>query len=799
MNVKTRSAGSLVLALGLLASGAILPSPAASGASGTPDFEVDLRVLDGSGAEVTRTGANLTGGPLTIAASVAVAEGRPDSPNTTILLDINGMRMDGREFGPLYRSRSPDSARYSYCWTPESYGEYEVAVTVQNGPDEDNRTVVSVPCLPVRSSDLRLTQVFADRSRAVIGRTELTIYAAVENFGNRDGEAKVDFWLDGDAFLGSGRGAVRAGTREHVKFSAVFGPEAVAEGDHVVTGTMADLVGTRKTTGWIAFRLPSEDLKVASFEVLPETIIVAKGDVACVGLTATIANSGKLPQANFTVGFFDKYDALAAIAVDRAVAPGGSLCVQFAWNLTDKTAAGRHNLSAGMDGQHPERDVLPGANLTVLRVAGVAVVCLSVSPAMQYEGREVVLSARMVNAGRVDVTGLEVRFQAEDPAGGAPAAIGRLTGIGILAGGSAQAGLGWTLPSISSEKETRTVEAVMDGEVQASVVVTVLRSRPQVEVEKLRLPEDVRVGDRVTMSAVVVNVGNSPVEGIRVDFCDGNLSLASSPPFDIPAGESDRLEVFVTIPGPGDAVHVFSARADEAVCLVPRMVGHRLAPANIRIAGFSVDPDFKDARSGSSEQELVLVLVLQNTGELPGMATVSIIDGEHETIEKGRSIVARPGNNTTGLFLWVVRGGGVHRAFATVGFDDLAEKAATEVDIPYAAPEPDRPTIAAAGTAAVLVFNFLLAVAARRWKARSVKARPAVRRAGGPVVVVADRRVELDPPYERPETAMPRTGKRWLPGESARGTAISVSSKTPGKPGRVRPRAPEAPCRERIL
>lgn len=646
MNGRSRSAAGALLALGILTFGAILPSPAPAASSGTPDFIVEVAIEDSAGRVVTSEGADHTLCPLTILADVTLAEGRPDSPNTTLTLSVNEEALDRRELGPLYGGAAPCCTHYSYCWTPPGYGQYEIRLSVQNGPNSGNRTVQTISGFSVRSSDLRLSRVFADRSEAVIGITEVSISADICNLGNDVGTASVAFLLDGQTPLGTAHGPVGM-EGERFTLRRVFSREDITEGAHAVTASLTDRIATKKTTGKIEF------------------------------------------------GF-----------------------------------------------------------------AGMAIADLNVSPAAQYEGREVVLSARIVNHDNADRTGRTVEFLLEDPAGGPSERIGSVTDITVLACASVQIGLSWTVPAIPSDSETRTVWAVLDQSIQGSSVVTILKSRCELDIELLEVPDGIRVGDTVTLSALVTNAGALPAEGIVVDFYDGNTSLASIGPFDLPSGASNDVHVSVRIPGAGDAVHDFSARARDASIAVSRTVGHKLAPANITIAIFRVDTEDLEARSGSSVQELLLVLVLQNTGELPGTAGVDIVDGKGNDIVRGQRLVVQPGCNLARTYWWMVEGGGAHTAAVTVTCQDWSETANVTADIPYRSPEMDLPPLVAAGTAAVLLLAFIVAYAARVRNAGPKKARPGRVPAREPVAVTADRRVDLEPWCRKLYAAPPRrTGK----------------------------------------
>ena len=83
----SRFVASALAALCLLSGGASFNPTARAASAGTPNFVVNIGIEDVNGTPVTGNGADFEFCPLTIIVDVSIAEGQPDSPNTTIFLD----------------------------------------------------------------------------------------------------------------------------------------------------------------------------------------------------------------------------------------------------------------------------------------------------------------------------------------------------------------------------------------------------------------------------------------------------------------------------------------------------------------------------------------------------------------------------------------------------------------------------------------------------------------------------------------------------------------------------------------
>ncbi len=706
-----RFAASALVALSILFGGAAFHPSADAAYAGTPNFAVKVGIEYVNGTPVTGNGADFDLCPLKIIVDVSLAEGQPDSPNTTIFLDITGEKTNHLQDVPLYVDSSPGHVFLNVSWMPAGYGKYDMSVRVYNNMSYDNHTELKIDRFTVRDSDLRLSYVSASPADAVIGVTEVSISAYVSNVGNEAGFASVDFFLDGKTSIGIIQDDVGPGGG-FFRLWHIFSVENITEGAHSVTACLTDLVATRETSGTIRFRLPFSDLQVTGLEVFPEEVAVPRGAVVPVDLTATVRNYGNIPSPNFTVVFFDNTDRLATVAVNRSIGPGESACVTFGWDVTDALAPGMRTLRAGMDGENPLDHNLPGAALSIYGVPSLSVEALVVSPESEYEGEDVELRASIVNEGTADATGVTVEFWLEDPAGGPPRLLGHVDNLSIPAGMSDVVWFDWTLPAVGSGSETRIVRAVVGDGALGTVSVVILKKRAIIGIERLDVPEGLRVGDTATFSALVRNAGNLPATGVVVDFYDGNSFLGTSGPFDLPSGSSRDVRVSVKIPGAGDAVHALSARAGNATSETQRTVGHRLAPANIEIASFNVTPGEMAVPSGAPAQELTLELVLRNTGELPGTAIVAITDNDQNSVVLDLRIAVAPGEATR-TFSWIVKGEGPHTAVVTVRCGDRSDTSSVTAVIRSAPPEADLLPFVAFGTAVVIVLVLVLARVAR--------------------------------------------------------------------------------------
>lgn len=679
-----------MVAIWLLACGVQTVAQADGARQGSPDFVVDLWMEDRNGTLVYQSEVSSTDCPLTIFANISIAEGRPDSSNTTVSLFIDKGKRDELGLGPLHGDGAPASALYTYVWQPEMPAMYDIEVRVANGTDAGNGTSASISSFTVLGPQMVLSRGHSSDRHAVIGYTNVTIIALVANYGNQAGVARVDFSLvDGPAFASVSLTVSQGGDEREFLVQTVFTSDMVDAGWHTVQAVLAGQPETQSWSGYIEFFDPTVSLHACGLEFLPDVISVGKGSGVPVEVFVDVENRGNSPSANFTIRLFEGESEVAGATVELAVKPGARSRAAFTWNVTDALLPGRHTISAGTGSEDPLTDYLPEANLTVLGVAGLYARNLTVTPDTAYEGTEVLVSAVLVNDGNADAAGQAIEFWPENASGAGFPVFGRVRDINVRVDESVTVTLRWTLPAVQGDSETWRVWAHLADSIQGAARVTILKKRAVVSIERFEVPGDVRIGDMATFSARVRNTGNLPATGVTVEFFDGDVFLGTGGPFDLPSGAWRDVYVSARMVGAGDADHEFTARCGNGTATVKQTVGRALAPGNIVIAGFGVYPDEFEEGTATTRHQLRLTLVLRNTGDLPGTASVDIVDTQNNSIVLGQRVEVAPGERVTRTYDWNVRGAGPYTALATVKCSGRTATSSATAGVRYRPPAED--------------------------------------------------------------------------------------------------------------
>jgi PGF-CTERM protein len=224
----------------------------------------------------------------------------------------------------------------------------------------------------------------------------------------------------------------------------------------------------------------------------------------------------------------------------------------------------------------------------------------------------------------------------------------------------------WMAPLV--EKDTnKTVEATI-GTASMSVNVTIRDEVPAIVISNfIANPATFRIGDVVVFKATVMNNGSGDAIGMTVNFLDGTTVLATSDPFNLTVGSSTQKSLNVTISGTADVNHTFYVKESTmgTTMNMSVLVGHRLAPASIGIATFTVKPTKKDKQPTDSEQSYTLTVSLKNFGEVASTNCTL-------TMKEGKKVLQTAAININGgaywnqTYTWKVKGGGDHTAVATL-------------------------------------------------------------------------------------------------------------------------------------
>ncbi|HTY46548.1 MAG TPA: CARDB domain-containing protein [Methanomassiliicoccales archaeon] len=252
-----------------------------------------------------------------------------------------------------------------------------------------------------------------------------------------------------------------------------------------------------------------------------------KGDN--VTLTSIVKNVGVVPARNVIVRFTDDTNIVADVIIPKIV-PHQIVQVSTIWV---PQTLGVHNVSVILDpvGAIPELNKNNNVNWTLVNVRGKPDLAFSASdivitPSSPVTNSSATISVTVINQGDASAVGAIVRFL-QTPPGGAIRFIGNNTLSTMAAGESRTSVMSFGPTAPGTYMITIRVSVPGQPDKNVSVPLTV-RDYPDLAATAIDLsPSSVNVGDQLTMSATVTNVGQSSASNVLVYFWLGNTGTGT--------------------------------------------------------------------------------------------------------------------------------------------------------------------------------------------------------------------------------------------------------------------------------
>jgi len=654
MNTNNKKAMSLLVVLGFFISVlAVFGAPVGATAGRAPNFAVALSITNDTGVNVTE--ANVSDA-LYVNANITIASGQPNATNMSITLFINDAQADFVAGAPLNNSTTSFKA-YVNILPSSAYGNYKISVLAMNSTDIANATNQTIAVFTIKGADIKVTTVTSNPAAGLVGITDITFTATLVNIGNAAGDANVTFKLETVPSINLGYKVVNVlTTGGSAVFVYNFMGVTVADGSYNVS---ASLPGSSNVT-LVTLTNPIVNIIIMGIDITPETVTVRKGETKEVMVDVHVKNNGTMAAPNVTINFY--LDAaittpFSVVLLEEQVLPLADKYVTLYYNFTD-AQIGIHNFHAGVAGT-PEggEQWFDSANVTVEGEANGSIESFTLSAASGFEGDNVTMTAKFFNNGTADGTG-NVEFLY------GTTVIGTKLNQTIVKGGYLEVSFTYTLMNITGDNMTQ-LASVRAGTMTKGANLTIVKRKPVYEIVSLTLPTGtLRVGDTVTLQAVVKNNGTGAGTLIVVDFYDGATKMNSSVAFNLTAGSSNTVSVQVILAGTGDVNHTFVVKVGTVEKSANATVGHKLSEPSINILSFVVSPKTKDKQPKDSTQSYVLTIVLKNTGEKVGTVTLTIKEGKK--VLNTQNVTIDGGLNTTKTVTWSVKGDGSHSAVATI-------------------------------------------------------------------------------------------------------------------------------------
>jgi hypothetical protein len=712
----------LMIAMGFLTGASILAIPAGAGGTRAPAFDVSVTFVQ-AGQPVTAYDFN-TGGNLTI--DMLISNTGSNTSTASVVLgvewDDNGdmagwSQLDLHTWSPQVLDNgtpTPLSSTWETGGNPylqmiSPFANVFAYVNVTDGAVSLNYSKrINLTAAAGLVNEITFTTSNAiDPHKLVLGVDTLTVKTNVTiiAIGKDTTGGIINFYLDdmmGDPIGNVSMGTGTNGTAKQYEFVTNLSEVSPAPSfdDHIIWAET--VVGWAKfsnvSADSFAIVAPEPDVILAGFTVDPMSVIVHKGEMVPVTMTATVMNNGTGPASNATVHFSDGATELGVIYTGPMNAKA-SMDIPFVYELNDTAALGNHTLAAGVDSQTP-----PGhyseLNMTVLGVANVTVSALAVSPAAgAFEGDNVTLTATLFNNGTDIALNQTVSWY------DGTTQIGTTTNLSVAKGGTITATLTYALPPVDTDAN-RTIKAMV-GASLLTINVFDKNKAPKIELTAFTIPSGFKIGDVVTFQATILNNGTGDAVNMTVSFLDNTTALNTSAAFNLSVGLSKQISLNVTIAGTPDANHTFYVQTSVAGSQsknITQMVGHKLSAASIAVKGFSVKPAKLTDKAKDSTQTVTLTLIVANSGELQGTVTVSIT--EKTKVVATDNITLAGLTNTTKTYTWKIKGSGDHTATVTLtGNMGSPATSTAKASLTYAAPGFELVALAAAIVAAFVLVG----------------------------------------------------------------------------------------------
>jgi len=225
-------------------------------------------------------------------------------------------------------------------------------------------------------------------------------------------------------------------------------------------------------------------------------------------------------------------------------------------------------------------------------------------------------------------------------------------------------------------------------------------------IDAFEVPEGLRMNDTVIFNVTVRNAGAEAAAGLTVVLKDGNVTMGSTAPFDLNAGESRQVSIEATVDGVAGSDHTFTAESSGTNRSVSRFVDRAYLPASIVIDSLDVTPPARNDLPPDSTGTFEITVTLRNEGETPGRALLKIVGMTgtfaNDTFElQGNESQARN-------YTWNVKGDRRHTSMATITGDvGSPSNMPAAADLHYKAQVP--------GFGAMLVLCAVAAVSVMAW------------------------------------------------------------------------------------
>jgi len=510
---------------------------------------------------------------------------------------------------------------------------------------------------PGTSGNVSLVSVMSDMTDAIIGIDSVKLTATVNTTIAHGIMLDVIFLLDNVTPLGHSFFNINPSSDTEVVMYTNF--SGATDGPHYVNATFEFLgINYSAVSDVINLTEPWVDIVIVSFRATPANVIIEKGKTVDVVLAAELENWGVIPGVDFQVNFYIDGNHEFTLDVNDTINPTSRRIVDWIWTVSENVSVGTHTVSAGIWDTVPgTADYWADANVTVSGVPDVRIDLVATSQVAAFEGTQVELRAVLYNNGTGNSTPMEVGFYANGTR------IGVVSNVTVPAGAKREVKLNWTLPEVDGDTNMNVSVTITDHTMFMNVGI--IDRLAKMEILLFSVPDGMRPGISSEFRATVRNNGNADAVNATLSFYDTTsvpqVQMYTSAPFNLTVGGVTEIIGTCNITAPAGANHTFVAVCGAGRLNVTKPVGAAVVPATITIKSFTVNPQKMTDRPKDSTQTFTITLVLQNAGELPGSALITITEGtKNIAVNENRTVLS--GTNGTFTYSWQVKGAGTHTA-----------------------------------------------------------------------------------------------------------------------------------------
>jgi len=663
----------MFVALGFILSVLAVFSPTGAAAGRAGNFTVNITYKNETEDPITTNHAPL-GSVVTVVANVSTSV---DATEFELALLINSEVYQTNYTGSLIVG---EFIEHSWDWNTMAfgYGPYTINVVAINGTDDTSKTVTDSQTFTIDAVDFNVQSVTVTPTSGLVGITDFSIAAEIQNSGTIAGTANVSFKLDNSQLLGYKEVQVGATATATATLVTNLSGLTITDGNHTVTAVEAG--GSSAVSDNFTLTNPTPDVMITGVEASPNPVTIEKGMTLNVTVTAHLKNNGTLGKSGFEVKFYetDATTPKEVVTVPGPLDPGATMDLAWNWTITDSVTLGEHTIYVGVDPESAEPYWMYVV-VTVNGLAAVAVSNLTATPASAFENDNVTLTAKLANNGTADGINVTVQFFDGET-------LINTTIVALVPHGTET-----IVPSVTANIGNLSGDAnktykVKVGSSEMTVTVAARDRVPKIEVLAFSVG-DGRIGDTVTFSATVKNNGTGDAVNIAVDFYDGGAKVGSSAAFNLTVLSSRDVTASIKLSGTPDANHTFSARVATYGVLdrnVTKMVNHTLSPASFVIISMTVKPTKLEGQPKDSTQNYKITIVVRNSGESRGQVNLTLTEGKN-VITVIPIVIALDGgaeyNTSANPIIWKVKGDGEHKCLATLSAGPLGSPSTKEVKV----------------------------------------------------------------------------------------------------------------------